>query len=96
MISLIQTSRNRRHELIRFVNSLNSQTNISFSNIQMIFVDQENNRDVFLDLNPKIELTYIKYHHCSLSHARNIGLRYDPNIHNFVLFHKKGNHHRII
>ena len=56
MISLIQTSRNRRHELIRFVNSLNSQTNISFSNIQMIFVDQENNRDVFLDLNPKIEL----------------------------------------
>lgn len=77
LISLIQTSQKRRRELIRFVTSLNAQTNIDLKNIQLIFVDQEENRDIFDRLNPDIELTYIKMHRCSLSYARNTAL---PNV----------------
>lgn len=75
-LSLIQTSQNRQDELKRFVESLNGQVGIDFNQIQFIFVDQEDNRHVFDDLDKRIEFVYIKYHHCSLSHARNIGLEH--------------------
>lgn len=74
MLSLVQTSQNRRQELIRFINSLNNQIGIDFSQIQLIFIDQGDNLDLFGKLNPQIKFDYIKYHLCSLSHARNIGL----------------------
>lgn len=76
ILSLIQTSQNRRAELIRFVESLNKQQGIDLSSIQLIFVDQEDNKDVFDNLSKNIEFTYIKYHHCSLSNARNIALQH--------------------
>ena len=75
-LSLIQTSQNRQDELKRFVESLNGQVGFGFDQIQFIFVDQEDNRHVFDDLDKRIEFVYIKYHHCSLSHARNIGLKH--------------------
>lgn len=74
MLSLVQTSQNRRQELIRFINSLNNQIGIDFSQIQLIFIDQGDNLDLFGKLNPQIKFDYIKHHLCSLSHARNIGL----------------------
>ena len=74
IISLVQTSQNRRKELKRFVDSLNAQKNVSYNQIQLIFVDQENNRDVFDSLNKDIEFTYIQSNHCSLSHARNLAI----------------------
>ena len=74
-ISLIQTSQNRKSELARFVTSLNGQDGIDFCQIQLIFIDQEENKQVFDELDERIEFIYIKYHHCSLSHARNIGIR---------------------
>lgn len=80
MISLIQTSQNRRTELERFVNSLNRQEGIDFTAIQLIFVDQGENKDVFDKLNSQIEFKYIKSERCSLSHARNIGLQYVKGI----------------
>lgn len=76
MLSLIQTSQNRKKELERFIQSLNSQQNINFEDIQLIFIDQGNNRSLFRNLNKNIKFTYVKYHMCSLSHARNIGLKY--------------------
>lgn len=76
VLSLIQTSQNRHQELVRFVKSLNSQENIDFKSIQLIFIDQGNNEYIFKSLNSDIEFTYIKYKQCSLSHARNIGLNY--------------------
>lgn len=75
-ISLIQTSQNRRSELHRFIKSLNAQIGIDFKQVQLIFVDQENNLKVFDEIDKRIEFQYIKYKHCSLSHARNIGLKY--------------------
>lgn len=75
-LSLIQTSQNRRSELTRFVRSLNRQQNINFKQIQLIFIDQGDNEDIFTSLNPDIDFVYIKYHRCSLSHARNVGLEY--------------------
>lgn len=75
-ISLIQTSQNRKSELARFIESLNRQVGINFGEIQLIFIDQEDNRSVFKHLNKNITFTYIKYKHCSLSHARNIGLKH--------------------
>ena len=75
-ISLIQTSQNRRKELYRFVNSLNQQIDIDFKEIQLIFVDQENNSDMFDELNTNIQFDYIQTSHCSLSHARNIALSF--------------------
>jgi len=74
IISLVQTSQNRRKELKRFVDSLNAQKNVSYNQIQLIFVDQENNRDIFDSLNKDIEFTYIQSNHCSLSHARNLAI----------------------
>ena len=76
MISLVQTSQNRVKELLRFVESLNAQENIDFSKIQLIFVDQGDCKEAFKNLNPQIHFVYIKYKPSSLSHARNIGLKY--------------------
>lgn len=76
MLSLIQTSFNRIFELYRFVESLNAQENIDFSKIQLIFVDQGDCKEAFKNLNPQIHFVYIKYKPSSLSHARNIGLKY--------------------
>lgn len=76
MFSLIQTSQNRREDLRRFVKSLNGQEDFDFSQLQIIFVDQEHNKDVFDELNIHICLTYIATEHCSLSHARNLALPY--------------------
>jgi len=76
MFSLIQTSQDRKSQLKRFVESLNNQFNIDFSSIQLIFIDQGNNISSFNDLNKKIDFTYIKYHKCSLSEARNIALKH--------------------
>ena len=75
-ISLITTSINRKKELCRFIDSLNSQSNIDSLNIQLIFVDQGENKDVFRNLNSNIQFLYIKTTPCSLSHARNIALHY--------------------
>lgn len=74
MISLIQTSQNRIEDLQRYVNSLNAQENIDFSQIQLIFVDQGNCKEAFKELNPLIRFTYVKYKPSSLSHVRNVGL----------------------
>ena len=76
MISLIQTSQNRVKELLRFVESLNAQENIDFSEILLIFVDQGDCKEAFKNLNPQIDFKYIKYKPSSLSHARNVGLAY--------------------
>lgn len=73
-LSLVQTSQDRRSELVRFVNSLNAQQGVDFSSVQLIFYDQGQNDDVFEILNPHILLTYIKGNRCSLSKARNICL----------------------
>lgn len=76
MISLVQTSQNRVKELLRFVESLNAQENIDFSKIQLIFVDQGDCKEAFKNLNSQIDFVYIKYKPSSLSHARNVGLKY--------------------
>ena len=76
MISLVQTSQNRVKELLRYVESLNAQENIDFSKIQLIFVDQGDCKEAFKNLNTQIHFVYIKYKPSSLSHARNIGLKY--------------------
>lgn len=73
-ISLIQTSQNKNKELMRFVSSLNQQQGIDFKEVQLIFVDQENNRIVFNELNKDVMFDYIQTSHCSLSHARNLAL----------------------
>ena len=76
MISLVQTSQNRVKELLRYVESLNAQENIDFSKIQLIFVDQGDCKEAFKNLNSQIDFVYIKYKPSSLSHARNVGLKY--------------------
>ena len=76
MLSLVQTSQNRRKELKRFLTSLNAQKEIDFKSIQLIFVDQGDNLDVFEEINAAIDFKYIKTSPCSLSKARNIGLEY--------------------
>ena len=76
ILSLIQTSQERKFELSRFIESINNQIKIDFDIIQLIFIDQGNNLETLAKLNPKIELKYIKYKKCSLSHARNLGLQY--------------------
>lgn len=74
-IALIQTTRDRTIELKAFIKSLNSQKNINFSDLQYVFIDQGDNKSVFNDLNPEIEFIYIKSEPCSLSCARNIGIK---------------------
>ena len=76
LLSLIQTSQNRGKELARFVDSLNRQTNVDFSAIQLIFVDQGDNKNAFDTLDKRIKLTYLRTNRCSLSRARNFGLKY--------------------
>lgn len=76
MLTLIQTSQDRKIELERFIHSLNSQQDIDFNNLQLIFIDQGDNKTSFSKLNKNIKFTYIKYRQCSLSHARNIALKY--------------------
>ena len=76
MLSLVQTSQNRRKELKRFLTSLNAQKGIDFKSIQLIFVDQGDCKESFKNLNAQIHFVYIKYKTSSLSHARNIGLKY--------------------
>lgn len=76
MLSLIQTSRDRRSELIRFIASLNSQKDIDFKELQFIFIDQGNNKCCFDELNSDIHFVYVQIIPCSLSHARNIALSY--------------------
>lgn len=76
MISLLQTSQNRVDELARFVKTLNSQIDVDFSQIQLIFVDQGDCKAAFQSLNSNIEFKYVKYKPSSLSHARNVGLQY--------------------
>lgn len=78
-ISLIITSRDRKTELKRFVDSLNEQISIDFKKIQLIFVDQGNNKAIFESLNPTIDFLYIKFHKSSLSEARNQALPYVKN-----------------
>lgn len=75
-LSLIQTSINRKEELSRFVDSLNSQINIDFSSVEYIFVDQGDNKFIFDNLHYLIDFKYIKIEPCSLSHARNVALPY--------------------
>ena len=74
ILSLIQTSQNRNKELARFVDSLNKQQDVDFAQLQLIFIDQGDNKDVFEQLNQQITFTYVKTEKCSLSHARNLGL----------------------
>lgn len=75
-ITLIQTSQNRKDELTKFIHSLNNQNNINFSSIQLIFIDQGNNSKIFDNLCPYIDFKYIKTDKCSLSHARNLGIKH--------------------
>ena len=74
-LSIIITSINRFDELKRFVDSLNNQVEVDFSLFQLIFIDQGNNECAFSHLNKEIKFEYIKVPSCSLSHARNIGLK---------------------
>lgn len=76
MLSLVQTSRARAFELKRFLDSLNAQVGIDFKDIQLIFIDQGDNREIFRDINSEIDFEYIKTTPCSLSKARNVGLKY--------------------
>lgn len=75
-LTLIITGRDRKYELSRFCHSVNLQEGVDFSTIQLIFVDQGSNREIFDCLNKQIEFKYIRSTPCSLSHARNIGLQY--------------------
>lgn len=77
--SIIITSINRKRELARFVSSLNTQDSFDLSNFQLIFVDQQDNRYIFDELDSKIDFVYIKYRKCSLSEARNQALPYVKN-----------------
>lgn len=76
ILSLVQTCRNRYKELQRFIVSLNNQANINFTDIEYIFIDQGNNESILTYINSSIKVKYIKTSPCSLSHARNIGLKY--------------------
>ena len=75
-LSLVQTSQDRGLELKRFVDSFNRQTNINFEEIQLIFYDQGDNREIFDSLNQQVKFDYIKGNRCSLSKARNLCLPY--------------------
>ena len=75
-LSLVQTSQDRCLELKRFVDSFNRQTNIDFKEIQLIFYDQGDNREIFDSLNQQVKFDYIKGNRCSLSKARNLCLPY--------------------
>ena len=76
VLTLIQTSQNRFDDVKRFVDSLNRQENLLFSSIQYIFLDQGDNKNAFKNLNKAIDFKYISISPCSLSHARNLGLKH--------------------
>ncbi len=77
IISLIQTARDRKQELLRFINSLLLQGNEMLSHVQYIFVDQGNNRHLYVDIEQKVaQFVYVQIPPSSLSYARNIGLKY--------------------
>ncbi len=76
MITLIQTSQSRKKELQRFVSSLNAQCGVDLKSLQLVFVDQGDNKDVFKNLHSDITFKYVKSECCSLSHARNLAFPY--------------------
>lgn len=74
-LAFVQTSQTRRAELERFIDSLIRQKGIDFSDLQYIFVDQGDHRECFVNLPSEIHFCYLQSDPCSLSKARNIGLR---------------------
>lgn len=76
ILSIIVTSLNRPKELARFFMSINRQKNINFTQIQVIFIDQCQNKEILRQLSDKIKVEYVKYHKCGLSEARNQGLKF--------------------
>lgn len=82
--SIILTSYNRKKELMRFIHSINGQENFDLSLLQIIFVDQEENAEIFSSLDGNVDSKYIKYHKCSLSEARNVALPHVKN--NYICF----------
>lgn len=75
-LSLVITSQNRYQELKRFIESLNNQIGVDFGTLQLVFVDQGNNRSAFDTLNRRIQFQYLKSSPCSLSKARNLALSF--------------------
>lgn len=73
--SLIVTTINKDQELIRFFESLSRQVGIDLANIEVIFIDQGNNKDTLRVLNREINVKYKKIQLSSLSKARNEGLK---------------------
>lgn len=74
LLTLIQTARDRRRELERFISSFLRQKELDLKNVQYIFVDQGENLDLFSDIVGKVTFKYIKTQPCSLSHARNLAI----------------------
>lgn len=75
-LSMVMTSRSRREEIKRYIDSLNRQSEEVFKFLQLIFVDQGDNKNLFEVLDSQIDFKYISYHTCSLSEARNVGLEF--------------------
>jgi glycosyltransferase involved in cell wall biosynthesis len=73
-VSLIFTSNNRKPDLIRFVESINKQKNFDLRLLELIFIDQGVNNEVFEILDSQITLKYLNSNLVPLSLARNIGL----------------------
>lgn len=76
LLSIIVTSQDRPKELKRYFETINKQKNINFSNLQIIFVDQGDNKSIYDNLSQSIIRKYVKYHKCGLSEARNQGLKF--------------------
>lgn len=76
ILSIIVTSQNRPVEFRRFIDSINSSQGINFNDLQIIFVDQGNNKELFSRLDDRIDSKYIPSARCSLSKARNKALPY--------------------
>lgn len=74
--TIIITSQSRPKELERFFQSINNQKDFDLSSLQIIFVDQCDNKSYFDILVNAIDKVYIKYHKCGLSEARNQALKY--------------------
>lgn len=72
---MVMTSRQRKVDLERYVKSLNNQSRNILQRLQLIFVDQGDNVSVFEALDKNVEFVYQNHEPCSLSKARNIGLR---------------------
>jgi glycosyltransferase involved in cell wall biosynthesis len=74
--SLIITSRHKPIELNRFLFSVLKQKDIDINDIEIIFVDQGNNKEIINDFNKKLNIIYLKIDEVSLSKARNYGFKY--------------------